>query len=306
MIRNALKRIMPLLLALLVMLSFPFNAAAAEFDLSAAGTIRVQLREEASSDVTVGGSLRLYKVGDAQEINNNLTFSLCADFSGSGVSLADLSASGLPQQLADYALENDLQGTAVQTDETGYAVFSDLSTGLYLVMQTEAAEGYLPVMPFLVSLPMYSEESGSWLYSIEATPKVQASPKEDISVTVIKKWLDNNKNRPEYVSVSLLKDDVITDTVRLTAENGWQYTWENLKADADWSVEENVPEGYRAEYAVYKNTTTITNRASWYVPPTDVLIQTGQLNWPVPILVCAGLFLLVIGCALLRRGKKHA
>ena len=62
----------------------------------------------------------------------------------------------------------------------------------------------------------------------------------------------------------------------------------------------------KAEYAVYKNTTTITNRASWYVPPTDVLIQTGQLNWPVPILVCAGLLLLVIGCTLLRRGKKHA
>ena len=306
MIRNALKRITPLLLALLVMLSFPFNAAAAEFDLSAAGTIRVQLREEASSDVTVGGSLRLYKVGDAKEINNNLTFSLCADFSGSGVSLEDLNASVLPQQLADYALENDLQGTDVQTDETGYAVFSDLSTGLYLVMQTEAAEGYLPVVPFLVSLPMYSGESGSWLYCIEANPKVQAFAKEDISVSVIKKWLDNNKDRPKSVSVSLLKDDVVADTVRLTAENGWQYTWKNLKADADWSVEENVPEGYRAEYAVYKNTTTITNRASWYVPPTDVLIQTGQLNWPVPILVCAGLFLLVIGCALLRRGKKYA
>ena len=54
---------------------------------------------------------------------------------------------------------------------------------------------------------------------------------------------------------------------------------------------------------MYKNTTTITNKASWYVPPADVLIQTGQLNWPVPVLTCAGLFLLLVGCILLRRGK---
>lgn len=306
MIRNALKRILPLLLALLVMLSFPLNAAAAEFDLGAAGTIQVQLREHTPDGVAVGGTLQLYKVGDAKEENSNLTFSPNAAFSGSGASLADLNASGLPQQLADYAMENALQGIAVQADENGSATFTDLSTGLYLVMQTEVEEGYLPVAPFLVALPMYSAECGSWLYSIAAAPKVQPSAKEDISVTVIKKWLDNNQDRPGHVSVNLLKENVIVDTVVLTGENGWKYTWKNLEADADWSIVENVPEGYQAEYSVYNNTTTITNRASWYVPPKDVLIQTGQLNWPVPILVCAGLFLLVVGCALLRRGKKHA
>ena len=125
----------------------------------------------------------------------------------------------------------------------------------------------------------------------------------DIHTHILPGVDDGARSMPEAME---LAQECGFRTHRVLTQNGWQYTWKNLKADADWRVEENVPEGYRAEYAVYKNTTTITNRASWYVPPTDVLIQTGQLNWPVPILVCAGLFLLVIGCALLRRGKKHA
>lgn len=33
----------------------------------------------------------------------------------------------------------------------------------------------------------------------------------------------------------------------------------------------------------------------------EALIQTGQLNWPIPVLVCGGLFFLVLGIILLRR-----
>lgn len=303
MIRSILKRIVPLLLSLLLLLSLPLNVGAEEFDLEKTGTIRVQLRDVYFPDTPIGGTLVLHKVGDAQAVNSNLAFSLTGDFSGSGVSLTDPNASGLAQMLADYAEENTLQGHSVQADTQGFAAFSGLSAGLYLVMQTEAVEGYLTVAPFLVSLPMYSGESGSWIYSVDAAPKVQRPSRDPVSVTVVKKWLDNNKKRPDSLSVSLLQEGEIVDTVVITAKDGWKYTWNDLNAYYSWRVEEVVPEGYKAEYSVYKNTTTITNKASWYVPPADVLIQTGQLNWPVPVLTCAGLFLLLVGCILLRRGK---
>ena len=306
MIRSMVKRIVPFLLSLLLLLALPLNVGAEGFDLGKTGSIRVQLRDVYFPDEPIGGTLVLYKVGEAQEVNSNLTFTLTGEFSGSSVSLADPNASGLAQKLADYAEENNIQGKSVQADTNGFATFSGLSAGLYLVAQTEAVEGYLTVAPFLVSLPMYSAESGSWRYSIEAAPKVQRPSRDSISVTVVKKWQDNNKNRPDSLTVSLLQEGKVVDTVVITAEDGWTYTWKDLNAYYTWSVEEIVPEGYKSEYSVYKNTTTITNKANWYIPPADMLIQTGQLNWPVPVLTSAGLFLLLVGCILLRRGKEDA
>lgn len=303
MIRHSFKRIVPFVLALLVLLTVPLSVSAAEFDISKTGTIKIQLRDVYFPDRPIGGTLVLHKVGDARVEDSNLTFVLTAAFSGSGVSLADVNAPDLAAQLADYASKNNLMGTSVQVDANGYATFSGLSTGLYLVVQAEAVDGYLTVTPFLVSLPMYNGESG-WIYNVEAAPKVQRPPKDDISVTVVKKWLDNNKKRPDSLTVHLLKEGEIADTVVLAAEDSWKHTWNNLNPYYSWTVKEDVPDGYKAAYSVYKNTTTITNRASWYVPPEDVLIQTGQLNWPVPILVCTGLCFLLIGCLLLRKEKR--
>ena len=39
--------------------------------------------------------------------------------------------------------------------------------------------------------------------------------------------------------------------------------------------------------------------------PDDKLPQTGQLDWPVPVLAMAGLFLLVVGVALRRKGQEN-
>lgn len=302
MIRNSFKRIVPVVLALLVLLTLPLNAGAAEFDISKNGTIKIQLRDAYAPDTPIGGTLVLYRVGTA---NSDLSFNLTGDFSGSGASLKDLRASGLAQKLADYAAAQKIQGVAVQSDAAGFVTFSDIPTGLYLVAQPEAVEGYLAVAPFLVSMPMYNAEADTYNYAVEAAPKVQRPSKDPVSVTVVKKWLDNNKNRPESLAVRLLRDGTIVETVNITANDDWEYTWSNLDAYYTWSVEEIIPEGYSASYSTYNGTTTITNKATWYKPPKDDLIQTGQLNWPVPILACTGLFLVLLGCILVRRGKRY-
>lgn len=304
MIRSMWKRIVPFALVLLMILSLPLTANAAQFDINRTGTIQVQLRDIYFPENTIEGTLVLYKVGDAAEVNSNLTFVPTAQFAGSGADLNDRNSPGLAPQLASYAADQNLTGTCVSTDQNGNATFSGLSTGLYLVAQTEAAEGYLTLSPFLVSLPMYNAEAGTWLYTIEAAPKVQRPSTDPVTFTVVKKWLDNNKNRPGSIAVNLLKEGEPVDTVILTADNDWKYTWTDLNAYYRWSAEEVVPEGYEASYAVYGSTVTITNVADWYVPPTDQLIQTGQLNWPVPVLICAGVLMLLIGGVLLRPRKQ--
>ena len=302
MIRQFAKRIVPVVLALLVLLTLPLNAGAAEFDISKTGTIKIQLRDAYEPDTPIGGTLVLYRVGTP---NADLSFSLTEDFSDSGVSLNDLRASGLAKELADYAAEKRIQGASAWADGDGFINYTSVPTGLYLVVQTKAVEGYLAVAPFLVSMPMYDAETGTYIYTVVAAPKVQRPSEDPVSVTVVKKWLDNNKKRPESLSVRLLQDGTIVDTVTITADDDWEYTWTDLDANYTWTVEEIIPEGYSASYSTKNGTTTITNKASWYKPPKDDLIQTGQLNWPVPILACTGLLLVLIGCILVRRGKRN-
>ena len=40
-------------------------------------------------------------------------------------------------------------------------------------------------------------------------------------------------------------------------------------------------------------------------PDTPSLPQTGQLNWPVPVLACSGILLFAAGWCLNRKGKKE-
>lgn len=303
MIHNAMKRILALILAVLTLTAIPRNAAAvSDFDLNKTGSIRICLRDKDRPEETVGGTLQLIKVGAARETDHNLTFVLEEAFVGSGISLADLSAPELPRQLADYASRNSLTGITVQTNANGAASFTGLSAGVYLVTQIQTESNYYAVSPFLVTLPMYDN---GWIYNIEAEPKVQRPP-QTVDVEVIKKWLDNSKSRPKELVVQLIQDGVVQESVTLNEENQWRYTWKGLDGYAKWEVKESeVPAGYTASYSVSGNTTTITNRAQWYVPPKDPnkLTQTGQLNWPVPVLASSGIFLLAVG-VLLRKGRK--
>lgn len=118
------------------------------------------------------------------------------------------------------------------------------------------------------------------------------------SITVKKIWSDNGKNRPTSVTVALYNGDAKVDTVTLSAGNNWTHTWQELDGLGDWSVKEiNIPSGYKATYKTKDGVTTITNRTS--------LIQTGQLNWPIPVLGGLGLLLVLLGLILVARERKQ-
>ncbi|MBR2949900.1 MAG: LPXTG cell wall anchor domain-containing protein, partial [Lachnospiraceae bacterium] len=65
-----------------------------------------------------------------------------------------------------------------------------------------------------------------------------------------------------------------------------------------WSVvETSVPMGYRAMYSRHGNTIVITNVSS--------LLQTGQLNWPIYLLLIAAAMLLTAGIIAKSKKRKH-
>lgn len=171
---NIYKRTLALLLSLLLCLAFPAAAIAHEVpDLSQTGSISVAMVYD--GETVGGGSLMLYRVGNVSEDDGNYSFSLAGDFADSGVSLADISHAALAGELAEYASARHIEGAAEPISEDGRMTADGLTPGLYLVTQENAADGFEPISPFLVSVPMY--DGGTYVYDVDATPKLDTLTK---------------------------------------------------------------------------------------------------------------------------------
>ena len=88
---------------------------------------------------------------------------------------------------------------------------------------------------------------------------------ETVAVSGSKTWNDNNDQdgaRPESITINLLSDGKIIDSVEVTAESGWAWNFENLPKYRDhgtlivYSVTENAVEDYTTEYNGFNVTNT--------------------------------------------------
>lgn len=251
----------------------------------------------------------IYRVAD---ISNTGDYTLTGDFQGYPVSLEDLDSSGwraLAQTLASYAVRDGLNPLQAQkTGQDGRSHFPGLTVGLYLVTgdsYKEEGTAYTPE-PMLVSLPILAEDD-EWLYDVEVSCKFDS---ETIPAFVERKvqkvWKDdgNEEKRPEEIAVQLLENGTVVDTVILSRENNWEYTWENLDGSSRWQVTEaEVPDGYTVAIKQEGTVFIMTNTRPSEPPPK--LPQTGMLWWPVPVLACGGLLLIIIGCFVRRRRREQ-
>lgn len=149
------------ILFLLLVLTLGRTAWAEEWP---GGSITVRLRWQGQA--VAGGTLTLYRVGD-EDYRPTEAFADC------GVELKAPFGADLARELADYAQTLPGQTKAVGAD--GTVVFEPLDAGLYLVVQREAAEGYLPTEPFLVGIPM--QVGGELVSHVDASPKASPAPK---------------------------------------------------------------------------------------------------------------------------------
>ena len=190
----------------------------------------------------------LYRVAALTEEGE---YALTDDFAQYPVSLEDLDSSGLrslAQTLDAYVARDTLTPLLSQeTGEDGMVSFDGLSPGLYLVLgesYTQDNTVYTP-SPMLFYLPGQGEDGG-WEYEVTASCKFDQEETTDATVfrKVQKVWKDsgNQSKRPEMVFVQLLENGAVVDTVALSEENNWEYTWEGLDASSRWQVAEtSVP-----------------------------------------------------------------
>lgn len=223
----------------------------------------------------------------------------------------------IAQTLArDILLDREKKGDdSAVTNAEGVAAFGGISRGLYLVIGSgvESGEFVYSTSPFFVMLPQQDPEHNTWDYQVTARAKLARGPRIT-DYEAVKIWKDegHEEQRPESITLQLLCDGAVYDTVALPHEGAWKYTWNGLEANHHWTVAEMPVEGYRTEdIRQEENTFFVTNR---YDEPEQtqnpapaggqMLPQTGQFWWPVPLLLAAGLLLVIAGL-LLRRGNRH-
>ena len=119
---------------------------------------------------------------------------------------------------------------------------------------------------------------------------------------VIKIWKDDchKDQRPKSITIQLICDGEVYDTITLPHNGTWSYTWKNLETNHQWTVMEKKEQGYKdPDIQQEGNTFIVTNTCSKPTTPPQpgkpTLPQTGQLWWPVPVLIAAGLLFVVIG-----------
>lgn len=328
-----------LLAALLLAATLPGTAlAAGRIDLTRAVALTVSYQDGAVP--LSGAGFRLYLVATVDETGE---LTAAPDFQDEFVSIrGENDAAWRAQALAleGYALrEQLLPADSSVTNGAGQLSFPTgtgrLTPGLYLLSGSRHSQNgkYYDPVPYLVLLPSRDEVVNDWVYQVDITEKaditmVPVTPEVPFTTErgVVKVWSDagHEEQRPQYVTVYLLRDGEIWDTARLGAENSWRYTWSGLDAAHRWTVSEEQTAGYAAAIAQEGTAVIVTN--TW-IPeqpgepevPTDLsprsipdspvepqqptLPQTGQLWWPVPVLLCAGLLMMVVGL-LRRRGDR--
>ncbi len=201
------------------------------------------------------------------------------------------------------------------------------SVGVYRYMVSQNADGltgensscndrgHYDSSVYYVNVTVTNTEDGGYGVVVAAHKGSSEATKSDIlfnntydpvpykSLTVRKTWTDNMAKRPASINVQLYDGDKVVDAVQLNAENGWTYTWETLDSygDHSWDVKELPVTGYTASYSVDADGTIHIHNTG---ASGTTLIQTGQLNWPIPVLTILGAGLILGGVFVLTRKKE--
>lgn len=297
-----------IILLVLVVCMAPFSVFAA-VPLDKTGSITISVQDRETHEHIGEAVFRIYKIADVFTAGEGVRFAYTDEFKDNGMAMGDLTDAYLPVHLMIYAVDNHLPYEERTSDSNDVVLFDNLSCGAYLVIPVSIQNGYINPTPFIAPIPVRNQSLDEWLYDLEPTPKTQIDGNTGEKTYIAAKKLWEGNKKPDSISVSLVKDGKKVETVSLNAKNKWSYKWENLDKNHAWHVIENdVPDGYEVKYSTSKNTVTITNKSTTPDKPTttkpDQLTQTGQLNWPIPILLIAGMLLILLGWVLLNQGKN--
>ena len=227
----------------------------------------------------------LYRVADEN-------YNLVDSFSHYSIDLKP-DVQGAANALENRILMDGIEADAsVTSDSLSTASFTGLETGIYLVVGKEVFQDGVFYMPQVSLVSLSGDLSVDLKYETSDKPS---------RIRVLKVWKkDNKKSRPKSLEVCLLRSDgIVVDKVVLNSDNQWSYTWDNLSTLYTYRVmETSVPSGYKESCTREKDTIVLTNTGNLtdkVEKKDEVLPNSGQLWWPVPVLLFVGLVLFGLG-----------
>lgn len=304
------RKITGVVLVIVFLLSFmAFAAEAATFvDTEAPGslTLTYSYDSEAFPELPV----RIYRVAEVSKYGD---FTLTGAFAELPVEVNQVKtqeewrkvASTLSSYVTSLAIPADREAL---TDEEGSVSFTQLPLGLYLVesVRAERENGYCQFDCFVISIPDLND-SDEWVYDVVAKPKSafhEILPQQ-ITYTVNKLWKDEGHAhlRPQNITLELYRNGELVETVTLSGDNHWTYSWTAIDDGSVWQVmEANVPDGYTVTLEQQDTYFFVTNSYDVPTPPP----QTGDISGIhiyLVIMGVAGAGLVVLGLTA-RKGKK--
>ena len=248
-------------------------------------------------------TIRLYRVAD---VSADFQYTLAPAFAASDLTLNGIRTNG-EWDVIRSTLENHILATGVAptattiTDNAGNACFEGLKPGLYLTSTLLVEQGGAQCVfaPALVALPGLGED-GYWDYqvAVAAKPGILPPAEPDEAYQVVKLWKgdEGRADRPKSIQVELFRNGVRYETVTLSAENQWSYSWPVDEDGAVWNVVERVPTGYTMTVQQRGTTFVLTNTRQ--DTPTPTPPQTGDttnmLLYTV-LLYVSGAMLIILG-----------
>lgn len=313
------KRIISILVTV-VLITLLAAQTAAVGPISPDQEVSLELLCQSNGTALVGAEFSIYHVASV-DASGNLTPTRTVEAYENFLSdLAEADWPGIVSTLEGFFLRDNVPPTDQgATDENGQLHFprqaERLEQGLYLVTGScHEQDGFVYEMQsFLVMLPTLDQANDVWVYHVPVKPKYtrEELPEEPSEkIRVLKIWDDRGfkQERPPEIQVQLLCDGEVYDTVTLNRENSWSHIWEHLEHGHRWMIVELAPEGYKVVVTQNGSIFTVTNTKEGPPPPTEPgppdLPNTGQLTWPIPVLIIAGLLLILAGL-LRRRGSEY-
>ena len=283
-----------LLTALLLLCVMVFPVGAAERpDLNRKNSI--ELTFHYGSEPVTGGSLICTRVGYVYQQGASYGFRRLLD----NRDILNLNDPDTAMELKIFAEQNGLSGISKNVGQDGKVRFDDLQQGVYLIRQRDAAQGYEPIRPFLVTLPYF--EGGEYRYHVDASVKAELDKEVQETTEPTEPTESTGPTEPSE-STDPSEPSESTEPTEPTESTGptepSESTGPSEPTDSTGPTEPTESTGP-------SESTEPTNPTATTKPDRPDLPQTGQLNWPIPVLCALGGIMLLIGVVLLLKSKRE-
>lgn len=146
-----------------------------DVDLSATGSISIQLSDSSSNSSKVGVKFSVSKI--ANVINGE--YKVLDEYSNIDCDLNELKDANDLELAASLFKDVVKIDITVVTNESGFCKLDNLEVGVYLIYVSDIASYGDNITPFIVSIPSWDEQSKVMSYDIVANPKHTEIPKDE-------------------------------------------------------------------------------------------------------------------------------